>query len=222
MGRARLPAWVRWWRVDRLAEDQSGGRLARDGAAPVSCTLAWRWDGTRCGRPVLPGAIAQLVERLHGMQEVWGSNPHSSTQVRMIFRTPEQYAFGLYSSKVPQRQTDTRPGSPARCSLSAANLAVWRAWELCVCHLHERTFDKMPTCDSTTRRARWNATGMTSVSKSCLRVCSRKTSPASGRLVDALTVRVMPSAACTALESARNSWLCTHSGRTGTTRSPMS
>ena len=25
------------------------------------------------------GAIAQLVERLHGMQEVWGSNPHSST-----------------------------------------------------------------------------------------------------------------------------------------------
>ena len=25
------------------------------------------------------GAIAQLVERLHGMQEVWGSTPHGST-----------------------------------------------------------------------------------------------------------------------------------------------
>ena len=29
------------------------------------------------------GAIAQLGERLHGMQEVWGSSPHGS-----IFLTP--------------------------------------------------------------------------------------------------------------------------------------
>ena|SRR5215467_327081 len=33
---------------------------------------------TQCSA-VRCGAIAQLVERLHGMQEVWGSNPHSST-----------------------------------------------------------------------------------------------------------------------------------------------
>ena len=30
------------------------------------------------------GAIAQLVERLHGMQEVWGSNPHSSTAFSQV------------------------------------------------------------------------------------------------------------------------------------------
>ena len=26
------------------------------------------------------GVIAQLVERLHGMEEVWGSTPHGSTK----------------------------------------------------------------------------------------------------------------------------------------------
>ena len=26
------------------------------------------------------GVIAQLVERLNGIEEVWGSNPHGSTQ----------------------------------------------------------------------------------------------------------------------------------------------
>ena len=36
---------------------------------------------TASGRPLLiigAGAIAQLGERLHGMQEVWGSSPHGS------------------------------------------------------------------------------------------------------------------------------------------------
>ncbi len=31
----------------------------------------------------LRGAIAQLVERFHGMEEVWGSNPHGSTNLRL-------------------------------------------------------------------------------------------------------------------------------------------
>jgi hypothetical protein len=36
------------------------------------------------------GAIAQLVERLHGMQEVRSSNLLSSTQVRDVFGIAEQ------------------------------------------------------------------------------------------------------------------------------------
>jgi hypothetical protein len=39
------------------------------------------------------GAIAQLVERLHGMQEVSGSSPLSSTQVRRIFSHTEPMSF---------------------------------------------------------------------------------------------------------------------------------
>ena len=29
--------------------------------------------------PLRSGVIAQLVERLNGIEEVWGSNPHGST-----------------------------------------------------------------------------------------------------------------------------------------------
>src|SRR5699024_4218025 len=40
-----------------------------------------QWNHRRAGEPPgTPGAMAQLVARLHGMEEVWGSNPHSSTQ----------------------------------------------------------------------------------------------------------------------------------------------
>jgi hypothetical protein len=39
------------------------------------------------------------------MQEVWGSNPHSSTQVKDIIRNPDPQGSGApYSSKVPQRR----------------------------------------------------------------------------------------------------------------------
>jgi len=31
------------------------------------------------------GVIAQLVERLNGIEEVWGSNPHGSTK-RLLIR----------------------------------------------------------------------------------------------------------------------------------------
>jgi hypothetical protein len=39
------------------------------------------------GEPVFfnSGALAQLVERLHGMQEVSGSNPLCSTKPRAVF-----------------------------------------------------------------------------------------------------------------------------------------
>src|SRR5450432_2930451 len=45
----------------------------------------WRGAAARVGL-ALRGAIAQLVERLHGMQEVWGSNPHSSTVFHVCVR----------------------------------------------------------------------------------------------------------------------------------------
>ena len=36
------------------------------------------------------GVIAQLVERLNGIEEVWGSNPHGSTHsVEHKFNLPE-------------------------------------------------------------------------------------------------------------------------------------
>ena len=33
------------------------------------------------------GVIAQLVERLHGMEEVWGSTPHGSTKCSCLFQS---------------------------------------------------------------------------------------------------------------------------------------
>ena len=59
-----------------------GVRLERASHAKVQSMdfeLAPRWEHT-CTRQSDPvGAIAQLVERLHGMQEVLGSNPGGST-----------------------------------------------------------------------------------------------------------------------------------------------
>jgi hypothetical protein len=37
------------------------------------------WVRSRDSRSVIPGGLAQLGERLHGMQEVMGSSPISST-----------------------------------------------------------------------------------------------------------------------------------------------
>ncbi len=48
--------------------------------APWSSQFLVHWRGAVAGRPASCGAIAQLVERLHGMQEVRGSNPRSSTR----------------------------------------------------------------------------------------------------------------------------------------------
>ena len=39
------------------------------------------------------GGIAHLVERLHGMQEVWGSNPHVSTR-NLIIKKSAGYRDG--------------------------------------------------------------------------------------------------------------------------------
>jgi hypothetical protein len=40
---------------------------------------------------VTPGSRRSGTWRgLHGMQEVWGSNPHSSTQVTYLIRTPNR------------------------------------------------------------------------------------------------------------------------------------
>ena len=41
--------------------------------SPPSLKTSWFLDETL-------GVIAQLVERLHGMEEVWGSTPHGSTK----------------------------------------------------------------------------------------------------------------------------------------------
>ena len=52
-----------------------------------------------------------------GMQEVWGSNPHSSTQVKGIKSNVRSHGLGpLYSSKVPQpaNRTPVRIQPPRR------------------------------------------------------------------------------------------------------------
>ena len=48
----------------------------------------------------LSGGLAQLVERLHGMQEVIGSNPLSSTNSNSKV-SPSVYPFAFY--EVPNR-----------------------------------------------------------------------------------------------------------------------
>ena len=53
----------------------------------------------------------------HGMQEVWGSNPHSSTQVKAIKSNVRSHGLGpLYSSKVqqPANRTPVRIQPPRR------------------------------------------------------------------------------------------------------------
>lgn len=52
-----------------------GIRIARqrDSSYLLSLKTSWFLDETL-------GVIAQLVERLHGMEEVWGSTPHGSTK----------------------------------------------------------------------------------------------------------------------------------------------
>ncbi len=45
-------------------------------------------------RQYLDGALAQLGERLHGMQEVRGSTPLGSTKSQKMVRAPEFFLFG--------------------------------------------------------------------------------------------------------------------------------
>jgi hypothetical protein len=47
-------------------------------------------------------ALPVTVLVVHGMQEISGSSPLSSTQVRDFFRTAEKAAEAAYSSKVQQ------------------------------------------------------------------------------------------------------------------------
>ena len=69
--------------AERLSSTEDAWRHA----SPTRCLPGSRtpWEpvccqGSRCsGLPAAEGALAQLVERLHGMQEVRGSNPLSST-----------------------------------------------------------------------------------------------------------------------------------------------
>jgi hypothetical protein len=72
--------------------------LGGSARSAMSDTLAWH---QAVGRPVVmsPGAMAQLVARLHGMEEVWGSNPHSST--RCGVGTPEPIDLRLSRRPFP-------------------------------------------------------------------------------------------------------------------------
>jgi hypothetical protein len=45
--------------------------------------------------PVFCGALAQLVERFHGMEEARGSNPLSSTRTGAPLWTPEVWSMGV-------------------------------------------------------------------------------------------------------------------------------
>jgi hypothetical protein len=62
---------VVWWRVGNHEIYDSGGDPEPIHRTVAGCFTAWSQD-----RRVI-----------HGMQEVWGSNPHSSTQVKHIVRT---------------------------------------------------------------------------------------------------------------------------------------
>ncbi len=53
------------------------------------------------------GAMAQLVARLHGMEEVWGSNPHSSTQCFPVSR-PGGLAGAVFA-RVAERPDQRSP-----------------------------------------------------------------------------------------------------------------
>ena len=93
-----------------------GGRL-RPATPRVLYTGGAPSADSRAGR----GAIAQLVERLHGMQEVRGSNPLSSTfpQFRGMFRSWKITSERLQPSKLPELELLVRVnlcGSEACCA----------------------------------------------------------------------------------------------------------
>ena len=63
----------------------------------IKCTASYHYqEGSTADNVVyrMFGALAQLVERLHGMQEVTGSTPVGSTFPRI--------AFGRYNRKYPR------------------------------------------------------------------------------------------------------------------------
>ena len=62
---------------------------------------------------------------LYGMQEVWGSNPHSSTQVRQIFRnSPEGHFRGVQQqSTAASRNLAETAGSAVPDELVGVSLA---------------------------------------------------------------------------------------------------
>jgi hypothetical protein len=108
-GRAVWRSCLVWpWRIGSVRArgfDCSGLRVARwvaDRCLRASFCVARRCSPSafslvtphRCWSAEVPG--------LHGMQEVSGSSPLSSTHVREIFRIAEQLLSGAYSSKVQQ------------------------------------------------------------------------------------------------------------------------
>ena len=66
------------------------------------------------------GGIAQLVERLHGMQEVSGSIPLTSTR----FKRPNLSGLGLFSLSVIPVSVGRIGAMPVFCRLDAAVHAV--------------------------------------------------------------------------------------------------
>src|SRR5690348_11254707 len=62
--------------------------------------------------------MAQLVARLHGMEEVWGSNPHSSTSWPLLVAD-----LRSASARAAVFSRGATPGPP-RCSRASAHCAT--------------------------------------------------------------------------------------------------
>jgi len=60
-------------------------------------------DGDRRSQGVVDGAIAQLGERLHGMQEVSGSIPLSSTKLSSKVQRARVWAFCFFGEPLGSR-----------------------------------------------------------------------------------------------------------------------
>src|SRR5690606_41086697 len=68
------------------------------------------------------GAMAQLVARFHGMEEVWGSNPHSST----VFLAHPAHRVGFFHASDRGRFVRCSPDTPAfRACLGLLPATVW-------------------------------------------------------------------------------------------------
>ena len=69
--------------------------------------------------------MAQLVAHLHGMQGVRGSNPLSSTNLKVILRSYPQYAQGV---KMRVSLPDADVTSLKASGLGSAYEAAWSEW----------------------------------------------------------------------------------------------
>ena len=124
----------------RRPRSRRGGRISHRRRAYRACLGA---TGERIPRNVADtlnrsGAVAQLVERLHGMEEVVGSSPISSTGSPSPRRNPDghsdQRSETFCGSSSPPIRGTTRPRSRRRAGAQERTYPRWRVgtWRMTV------------------------------------------------------------------------------------------